>query len=547
MDHKEYNNRKRLDCNEEGFSVGDKKKINNKLTGIIVAVVGVLGIGIGVFAFEGQNKSGIKALKGTPEEIVTQALANTSVKSIEEQNMMNTKLGSNQVGKILDEKATEMDFEVILKNISGIEDAEILSAYIKDIGLSGNLQTTKDYSKFNGNLKLTQSGIELLGLSAYKEEDEFGISMPRILDAPYAIKLSSWLDDYKNSALYNLLGDEAEINEEDINQVIEVTDALGEYMTGAMNLSMNEEFMAQNEALQVQYIKNANIKKNGTQKVILTDGSEAEWNIYSGTLTGQEVVDLFNKEIEILMNLDFARNYFEVLSEQSGYTVDEMLEEMQANISEDDMTTIDIDFLTDDTYFRGIKLGINEEEKRLYDLTIQYTGAKYLLDGIDVNLVGVAEEVSGSMDVAFKQNLGDKADQYTQSLTFALGGDGIEAVAMNYNYKYDTKAEEDNLEVGLNVVVDDLDMINYNATGTKTIEKKEVTTNLTNASLIVNDGAQDFTINFSLEYGIKGIEDKDIVIEKTGVKYLLEMTQEEILKTLETIETNIQSFTYGLI
>ena len=86
-------------------------------------------------------------------------------------------------------------------------------------------------------------------------------------------------------------------------------------MTGAMNLSMNEEFMAQNEALQVQYIKNANIEKNGTQKVTLTDGSEAEWNIYSGTLSGQEVVDLFNKEIELLMNLDFARNYFEVLAE----------------------------------------------------------------------------------------------------------------------------------------------------------------------------------------------------------------------------------------
>ncbi|MBP3889009.1 MAG: hypothetical protein J6F30_15405 [Cellulosilyticum sp.] len=526
--------------------MGDKKKISGKLIGIIVAVVAVLGIGIGIFAFEGQNKSAFKALKGTPEEIVTQALANTSAKSIEEQNMMNTKLGSNQVGKILDEKATEMDFKVVLKDISGVEDAEILSAYIKDIGLSGNLQTTKDYNKFNGNLKLTQSGIELLGLSAYKEEDEFGISIPRILDAPYAIKLSSWLDDYKNSALYNLLGDGAEINEEDINQVTEVIEALGEYMTGAMNLSMNEEFMAQNEALQVQYIKNANIEKNGTQKVTLTDGSEAEWNIYSGTLSGQEVVDLFNKEIELLMNLDFARNYFEVLAEQSGYTVDEMLEEMQATISEDSMTTIDIDFLIDDTYFRGIKLGINKEE-RLYDLTIQYTGAKYLLDGIDVNLVGVAEEVSGSMDVVFKQNLGDKADQYTQSLTFALGGDSIEAVTMNYNYKYDTKAEEDNLEVDLNVAVDELDMINYNATGTKTIENKEVTTNLTNAALIVNDGTQDCTINFSLGYGIKGIEDKDIVIEKTGVKYLLEMTQEEILKTLETIETNIQSFAYGLI
>lgn len=524
----------------------ENKKINGRLIVGSIAIVAILIIGIVVFAFSGESKATFKQLKGTPEEIIMTAFSNTNTKSIEEQDTMDGKVGRTQVSKILDEQASEMNFNLVLQGISGVENATILSAYIKDTGLTGKFQVAKDYEKLNGNLQVTQSGIEILGMTVYKDEDEIGVSVPKILDAPYAIKTSSWIEDYKNSALCGLIGEEA-ISQDEMNQMTELFGGFSEYMTGAMHLNENKEYRIQMEALQAELIKNAKVVENGKETITLTDGNETEWTIYSGTLTGEEVLDFFNKQMELLMSLDFARSYFDIIAKQSGYTVDEMLEEMKVDLEEVNGVTVDVNFLVDDTFFRGVRLGINEQEKRVADISIECLGESYLLDNIEINLEMTDDELVERMEMMFNQNLGEKADIYTQGFSISCFENDVEELSMDYSYEYDTKAKADNLKVKLGMIAEGVNVIDYTATGTKTVTRKEVSTNISNASITSNDGTENGTVDFSLGYGIKVIDPSEIKVEKTGVKYLFEMTEADLLKALQSIKENIQSFTYGLI
>ena len=529
----------------------ENKISRSKLIKGAIAIIAVLVIAIGLFVFAGESKTTFKKLKGTPDEVLVAAFSNTDTKCADEQAEMDVRLGRTQANKLLSKTANEMNFNLVLQGISGGDstaylNTSILNAYIKDMGLSGRIQSTNDYQKVNGDLKLTQSGMEILGLSVYKEADEVGISIPKILDAPYAIKTSNWMQDYKESELYQLIGGE-EISEEDFNEVIDVFSAFREYMTGAASLAENEAYMQQVKELQAQFVKDAKIVEKGKENITLLDGQETQWQVYSGTLSGKELIDFLNKQVELVMSLDFAKNYFEMMAEQSGYTVDEMLEEMKVTLEEDSTATVDIDFLVDDIYFRGFRLGINEEQERIMDISMQYTGREYLLDGICVNIVALDEEESGIIDVTFNQNLGEKTDAYYQNLEVSMDTEGAEEVNIGYTYEYNKQMKEDNLKVGLDIVVENMNLINYIATGTKTVNDQEVTTNLSNASVTIQDETESYTLDFGLGYGIKAIDASDIVIEKTGVKYLLEMTEADLLKTLQSIRTNIQSFTYGLI
>ena len=522
------------------------KKGNGKLIGGIIAVVALLMIGTIVFALSKKSETTFKKLTGSPEEVVMAAISNTSNKSLEEQAQINAKLGKEQIKKITEKAASEVNFNIGLQGISGVENANILSAYIKDTGLSGTFQSTKEQDKMNGSLNITQSGIEFIKASFYKDNDEVGVSIPKILDAPYAIKLDSFMEDYKKSAFYQMIGGK-EMNEEEFEQISEVFSAFGEYMAGTMNLSTNKEFITQTEAVQAEFIKNAELKENGTKQVILQDGSEVEWKIYSGTLTGQELVDFINKEMELIMNLDFAKNYFDVVAKQSGYTVEEMLEQVQTELKADDTRSIAIDFFVDEEYLRGINLDIKEQEEEICNINVQYTGNNCLLDGMIFNLNINDDDESLGIKFTFNQNLGEEADVFNQNFELSLSEDSNTMGTIQYGYSYDTKAKEDNLNVTFGIDFGSELTANFVATGTKTVSNEEVSTNLSTASVDYDFEGETVTLDFNLGYGVKEIKASDIIIDKTGVKYLLEMSEEELTNALQTIQSNIQAFTYGLL
>ena len=522
------------------------KKVSGKLIGGIIAAVAILAIGVGIFALNGQSKSAFKKLKGTPEEIVVAAISNTNEKCLEEQSSMSAQMGLDKVNVIQNKEASETKFNLGLEGISGIEEADIISAYIKDIGLSGTFQSTKSKDKVAGDLKLTQSGIELLGASIYKDGNEVGINIPKILDAPYAIKVDSFVEDFKKSDLGKLMNG-TEISDEELNEITEIFSAFGEYMEGAMNLSTNKEFMTQTQALQTELIKNAKIKENGKQTVTLSDGSTAEWTVYTGSLTGQELMDFINKEINLVMSLDFAKNYFDVIAKQSGYTTEEMLEEMKQTLVADESVATEIDFLVDDAYFRGFTLGINENEERVCNINVSYTGAQYLTDEMTVGFNVVNDEEQVGIDLVFSENLGEKADVFSQAFNLYLNENDQTVGSITYTYDYDTKATEDNLSVYAGLDFGSEAVMNYTAIGTKVINNEEVSTNLQDSSITIESEGESITVDFNLAYGVKAIKSSDITIDKTGVKYLLEMSEEELTSAIQSIQSNIQAFAYGLL
>ena len=522
------------------------KKVSGKLIGGIIAAVAILAIGVGIFALNGQSKSAFKKLKGTPEEIVVAAISNTNEKCLEEQSSMSAQMGLDKVNVIQNKEASETKFNLGLEGISGIEEADIISAYIKDIGLSGTFQSTKSKDKVAGDLKLTQSGIELLGASIYKDGNEVGINIPKILDAPYAIKVDSFVEDFKKSDLGKLMNG-TEISDEELNEITEIFSAFGEYMEGAMNLSTNKEFMTQTQALQTELIKNAKIKENGKQTVTLSDGSTAEWTVYTGSLTGQELMDFINKEINLVMSLDFVKNYFDVIAKQSGYTTEEMLEEMKQTLVADESVATEIDFLVDDAYFRGFTLGINENEERVCNINVSYTGAQYLTDEMTVGFNVVNDEEQVGIDLVFSENLGEKADVFSQAFNLYLNENDQTVGSITYTYDYDTKATEDNLSVYAGLDFGSEAVMNYTAIGTKVINNEEVSTNLQDSSITIESEGESITVDFNLAYGVKAIKSSDITIDKTGVKYLLEMSEEELTSAIQSIQSNIQAFAYGLL
>lgn len=534
-----------MEGNNSNLTSDSGKKGNGKLIGIIVAVVAVLAVGIGAFAYSSQNKAAFKKLSGTPEEIVAAAISNTNQKSLEEQADMSEKVGMNQLEKIKEKEANEMSFNIGLQGISGIDNAEIISAYIKDAGLSGTFQSTKAGDKVNGNLKVTQSGIELLGASMYKENDEIGISIPKILDAPYAVKLDTFVEDYKNSALCQMMGGET-IDEEELGEVTEILSAFGEYMNGAMNLSKNKEFMTQAEAIQSELIKNAQVKENGKKAISLSDGSEKECTVYTGSLTGEQLMDFINKEMEAVMSLDFAKNYFDVVAKQSGMTVEDMLEEFKNTAVLEEGTTVDIDFLVDDTYFRGCDVTIKQMEEEIGTFTLYYNGADYLLDGIEFTFDLQDSGETVGMDLTFTQNLGAKADVYSQNLALSIKEDNVEIGNMTYAYEFNTKEKEDNLNVSMGLDFGAEAAVSFTGSGTKTVNKDEVSTNLSTSTLSGSADGENFDLAFNLSYGVKAIKASDVTIDKTGVKYILEMSEAELTSAVQTIQSNIQAFAYGL-
>lgn len=527
------------------------KKPNGKVIGMIIAIVAILGIGMGIFAFSGQNKAAFKKLSGTPEEVVAAALSNTSHKILLEQEAMQKQLGGDNIKSIRNKEANELSFDLVLQSVDGIADQDIVNAYIKDLGLSGTLQGVKDGSKGNGKLSVTQSGIELLGASLYKVDNEIGLSIPKILDTPYAVKLDSLIADYENSALYQLMGGES-IDEEALAEVQEMIDAFSEYMTGAMTLSTNEEFITQSEAVQAKLIKEANLAVKGRTTLILSNGKEKECSVYAGTLTNSQVAQFMRDEMNVLMNLEFVKNYINVVGKQTGYTVEDMLEEMNNLEITSDNGTLEIEILVDGTYFVGANLRFmdGDTNQEVGTLTFNYVGEKYLSDSIFLEFnANELDDVTESISIKFNlnQNFGDQTDVLTQDLVCSLSENGMDLGNFTYSYAYDTKAKEDNLNVSFGVDIENELAMDFTAAGTKTITSEEVSTNLTNALLSMEEGTENFTLNFGLNYGIKAIKANDIAMDQTGAQYILEMTQEEIINLVQTIQSNIQVLAFSLM
>lgn len=252
---------------ENQITTNKLPKRNNKLIAIIIGIAAVCCIGIGIFASTALSGSKAK-LKGTPDEVITSAIDNCLRQFKVENKNIKKKNGLEDYAAISDSEASKFDFDITLNSISGIEQADIINAYIKDAGIKGSLAASQSMEKMAGNLAFKQGTLTINALTAYKDGDEVGINVPQVFEHPYSVKLSTFLEDYENSSLFEMMGAQ-KVSQEEKEQINAALSGFADYFKGIMNLEQNEEYQKALRQFYIQILKNANLQQADSKQLTI--------------------------------------------------------------------------------------------------------------------------------------------------------------------------------------------------------------------------------------------------------------------------------------
>lgn len=496
-----------------------------KKIGITILLVAIVTIGISAVALRNGR---YRQLKGTPEEIVMAAIENTNRKISKEQEALNEKLGTDKVEAILKSRTKEVYANLCLGNEAN-----------EEVILTNKVQISPN--QLYGNLKLADPDKDILEAKLYRKGNKASFYIPQLFESPYAVKLSTLEEDYKASALATLLG------EEDINQLSQSALSVSRYLKGILTLQDNEQFMKQTFKLKEDILKNLNLKETGIRPVVLDDNTNTEWISYSGMLNKEQTTALISQELDLFMQLDFVKDYFEVLAQQSDMTFDELMAQVNDNLLASDDIKVNVTFLVDDMYLRSLVINFYEDSKSLMDVAIRYLGHDNLIDKMVIRLESEVEQIDVSVDVTQDT----KSDIYLENIALSLNEnvDEVEEqyiAGMNYNYTYDTQKTDNNMMINFDLIVNDDVIFNYDAKGTKTVKPDSITTSVTQGEMTIKEGQAEEKVYMTANYGIEKIEEKEIVIEEDEPIYILEMDKAEIEHAFEIIQNNLMKLIFGL-
>ena len=510
-------------------------KGSKKITILIASIIGVLAITVGLLAMGGSvnnsSKVKLRALKGTPQEIVHTALLNTQDKLTSEMALLEERNGSKALADILKSEAADMNFNVKIKGVSGMENESIINAVVKDLAIQGDLAYTKEGKYFSAGLKAKQGDLELVGATLYKADQELGIDIPKVLGNPYAVKIDTLVEDLQNSPIYALAGGQS-IDETQIEEFKEMFNAIGDYFNGILGVADNKEYIDKINGLYEDTIKSLNIEK-------LNEKVEG-YDVYEFTLTGEQMANFNKEQMAIIMELDFADRLFNLLAKYSGVNKEDFLEQIAQGSAYDDVD-VKVELHIDDYFIRsGVCTVIdNAYDEEMLSVEFNLGNKENLLNEIAFSF-GVNDEAQ--VEVAFNNNLGEKGSIFEQAFKASLTSDG-ETGFISYNTSYDSKAKDNNFEVNFEATLPYTGSATIAGKGTKIINAKEIATTIDELTCKVSDDySNEIQVNLAVEYGAKAIKAKDVKFEsEEEVKYVLELTAAELMAIAQNIQNNIQS------
>ncbi len=536
----------------EENKINGAKKSNKKLLAIIVGVAVVLALTVGVLAKNFMGGSGVKAvnlrtLEGTPQEIIIAAMKNNQDQARSEAQWLEEKTGGKVLQDILSSEAVRLGFECTLDSIEGDEQLKMANAYIKGVGLVGDLAYTKDGDKFDASLKAKQGQLELLGYNVYKDGTEVGMDIPQLFDNPYAIKLDTFVEDYKNSAFREITG-ETDIDQEQLDELVAMYKAVGEYMNGILTIQSNPEYMDKFQTLYEEMIRDIDFTENGTKTV--TCGSKSEvCKVYSAPLTAEQCNKYSKQLINTMLEFDFMQSFIEFMAKEQGITKDEVLNQITSTNEEIDYD-VNVEIWTDEHFIRGgtIHLANHSFEEATTDIELRFAGEKYISDETYLSI-----RTNGGVEAAdavftLTNNMGENSDVVKSGITLDVSSAG-ETMSMTYDLDYNTKAQKDNLNMNLKIEVPDEGKILLAAKGDKVVNAstKEISTTIHEISYDIEDGDYHGKLNLVLNFVAKAIKPDDIQRDTTReTKYILEMSMEELTSVMENIQASIEAFSGGL-
>ncbi len=534
----EENNENQVENNEnQELNFNPKKKSSKQLIILIACILGVLAVTVGALTIVNNGgkaaEVNLRELKGTPQEIVHSAILNTKDKFKSEMALIEEKNGGKSLLNILESEAVDTHFNVTIKNISGMEDDSIINAVIKDLAFQGNFLYTKDGKYWDTGLKALQGDLELIGATLYKSDQEIGIDIPKILGNPYALKLDSILEDFKNSPLYAVTEGQG-IDDLEIAEVEEAFTAMGDYFTGLLNIKDNKEYIEKYNKLIEETIKGLDIEK--------LDEKADGYNVYDVTVTGEQLSKLGKEQMAIIMELDFMQEFFDFVAKESGVTKEEFMEQM---LAVDTYEGLELKFeLHLDEHF--IRSGVctvmdTEYEEEVLKINFNFGTKDYLSSELNIELTP-AYDVDFQGGIKVSNNLEENSDIIESGINVNISSDG-ETGYIDFNTSYDTKAKSDNYTLNLKGEMPYVGSIDITGVGNKVVSRKEVSTTFEDITCNIESYYGDaIETKFGVAYGAKVVKAEDVKFtSKKEVKYVLEMSMAELMAVAQTIQNNLQS------
>lgn len=513
---------------------------SSKIILLIICIIGFLTLAVGLLAMGNLNGNGSKVklrkLKGTSQQIIHRAILNTQDKLAKEKILLEEKSGSKALEDLFKSEATDMSFNVKVKGLSGMENESIINAVVKDLNLQGNLASTKDGQYWNAGLKVKQGELELANATLYKANQEFGIDSPKILGNPYAIKGDTFFEDLQNSSLYVLAGGQSG-DEAQIQDFKEIVTGISRFKD-IFNLPGNREYTDKSNRLYEYTIKELDIRKLNEQ--------EKDYDIYEFALTSEQIANFNEKQMAIIMELDFAEDLFNLLAKYSGVTKEEFIEKIATDSTYGDVT-VKFELHIDQYFIRsGICTIINNTyDEEMLSISFDLSGKDYLLSK------GQWEVRAGEgfqVKVVFSNNLGEESNRLEKDLKINLTSYG-ETGFVSYKTSYDSKAKDNNYTVNFEATFPYIGAAIIEGEGTKVVSDEEVSTIIDELTCkITDDDTNEMQAKLALEYGVKAIQSKEAIFKsKEQAKYVLELSEEELTTMFQKIQNNLGAIGIALL
>lgn len=499
------------------------KKHGSKQVISIVAILCMLSVLTTGLLVRGSLKSSEtntehRLLQGSPKQILHNAILNTQDQLQQERGLIEEKSGGSILTSIFETQALDMSMNVKLKALKGTENEDTLNAMLKDISLEGGLLATKDGAHLKSDLTIKQGVLELLQATFYKNNGEFGVYSPKILDNPYAFKGETFFEDLKKSAFYPLVRGETS-NERVLEDLSSIVECIRDSAYKEKSNKVYENMIKQLEVVEL-------------------GKTETNETIYVCTLKSEQLAALSKEQMTLIMELDFAGNMPDRLAKYLGMSKEAFLEKVMNERSYEGLS-LQFEFHVDDSFIRLVTCTMKSDtyNEDILMISFELKDEKSLLgerqwkiqvgEGIDLKVVS-RNTVEGEQN-KFETNLNIELTSY--------GEKGF----VNYQTVYDRGAKDNPYKINVEAELPYIGSAVIVGEGSKVVSEDQVAVTLENLICQLTDADdKEIQASLALDYGIKGTSVEEAEFKsKEPVKYILDLSQEALTEVLQKVQAHL--------
>lgn len=503
---------------------------------LIVAIVVILTITVGALArgnIKG-NRFTPRKLKGSPEQIVYKAILNTKEQLEQEKKLLQEKNGEKEFAQILEEPARNINFNLQIKTLDGMERAATINAITKNMVIEGDLAATKGGKYIRNDIGVKQGALELFKVAVYKRDQEYGVYSPKVLKNPYAVKGQTFFEDLKTSAIYgSIIGeDQDEGALERFKEALESANHMKGLMQTLKAQADTSPFNRENE----HPFKGITFTKR--------ENTETNDHSYECTLNSQQIASFTKKQLDYIKTLDFGEQVISDLARSLGLTKESFVEKLTGQ-GYDDEIALQFKIYTDEYFVRSVICTMMNAtyDEEMFTFKLELSNEANLFDNIGWE---IKTGEGFWLKVTDKHHLEEENDILKREMQIELTSYG-EKGSLSYKTAHDLEAKEKGYNVDIQMNIPYLGTATIVGEGSKTIRDDQIIVDLTHLDCHLKDtSAKEINADLALQYGIRTIlpEEAEFKSEEQ-VKYILELSEKELIAVLQKLQIYLQLIGIG--